>query len=74
FLSAHNLVRVRHGAAPLTWSQQLVDAAQNCAQQCQFKHSGGAIESYGENLPAGTSSNYQLEDGIKQWADEESAY
>lgn len=30
--------------------------------------------SFGENLAAGTGKNYQLEDGIKQWADEVKDY
>lgn len=70
----HNSVRGRHGANDLTWSQELVNAAQSWAERCQFKHSGGAVGSFGENLAAGTGKNYQLEDGIKQWADEVKDY
>jgi hypothetical protein len=47
YLDAHNTLRAKHGAAPLTWSDTLATYAQNWANRCVFEHSAGP---YGENL------------------------
>ena len=46
-LNAHNDFRAQHGAAPLTWSDTLANAAQSWADRCVFEHSGGAVGPYG---------------------------
>jgi len=38
----------------LSWSGDLAAAAQGYADQCQFRHSNGALGPVGENLVAGT--------------------
>lgn len=70
YLSGHNKLRATHGASPLTWSDELAAAAQKWANNCVFKHSGGTLGPFGENLAAG-SGDFSIQDGIKAWADEE---
>ncbi|KAG6878413.1 hypothetical protein C0993_007014 [Termitomyces sp. T159_Od127] len=74
YLSAHNKVRAQHGAAPLTWSNNLASKAQTWANNCVFKHSGGSLGPFGENLAAGTGSSYGIPTAIKGWTDEVSEY
>ncbi|KAH0590520.1 hypothetical protein H2248_000667 [Termitomyces sp. 'cryptogamus'] len=74
YLSAHNTVRAQHGAAPLTWSNDLASKAQTWANKCVFQHSGGSLGPYGENLAAGTGSSYGIQAAIKSWTDEASQY
>lgn len=47
YLSAHNNERAQHGAAPLTWSNDLSAKAQQWANGCVFKHSGGSLGPFG---------------------------
>jgi uncharacterized protein YkwD len=47
YLSAHNTVREKHGAANLTWNDTLADAGQQWANGCKFEHSGGSLGPYG---------------------------
>ncbi|PAV21161.1 PR-1 [Pyrrhoderma noxium] len=70
YLDSHNSVRAKHGAKPLTWSDNLASVAQNWANRCVFKHSGSK---YGENLAAG-SGDFSIPAAIKLWADEASSY
>ncbi|KAF6766373.1 PR-1-like protein [Ephemerocybe angulata] len=72
YLDAHNSVRRNHGAADLTWSDSLAAAAQKWANNCQFKHSGGSLGAFGENLSAGT--NMDIAGAVKLWADEAPQY
>lgn len=41
YLNAHNTVRAKHGAAALTWSDDLASKAQQWVKGCAFKHSEG---------------------------------
>ena len=50
YLSAHNDMRAKHGAKPLTWSNELASKAQQWADGCVFKHSGGSLGPYGGRL------------------------
>jgi hypothetical protein len=43
YLQAHNSVRARHGARPLSWSNELQAAAQRWADRCVFEHSRGQL-------------------------------
>nr|WKW83178.1 PR2 [Flammulina filiformis] len=55
FLSAHNSVRIQHGANMLTWSAKLAEAAESWADSCQFTHTSGVLAdgtAYGENMVA----------------------
>lgn len=75
-LAAHNQVRARHCAAPLSWSPKLAQVAQQWAdslrsQGCKFGHSGGA---YGENLAAGTSGSLDGKAVTDMWYDEIKQY
>ncbi|KAI0720342.1 CAP domain-containing protein [Cerioporus squamosus] len=54
YLDAHNAVRAQFGASPLAWSDDLQAKAQGYAEQCQLKHSDGALGQVGENLAAAT--------------------
>ncbi|KAF9478051.1 PR-1-like protein [Pholiota conissans] len=74
YLQAHNSVRAQHGAAPLTWNDNLSSKAQQWANNCVFKHSGGSLGPFGENLAAGTGSSYGISAAVKSWADEVSQY
>ena len=56
YLDAHNAVRAQFGASPLAWSDDLQAKAQGYADQCQLKHSDGALGDVGENLAAATGS------------------
>lgn len=47
YLSAHNTIRAQHGAAPLTWSDELASKAQEWANKCVFQHSGGTLGPFG---------------------------
>jgi uncharacterized protein YkwD len=75
-VDAHNLVRAKHCAAPLTWSPKLAQVAQRWANSlrdkgCAFGHSNGA---YGENLAAGTTGMLDPEAVVKMWYDEVAQY
>ena len=75
-LAAHNRVRAKHCADPLTWSLKLADVAQKWANHlrdtgCTFGHSGG---SYGENLAAGTIGVLDPEATVAMWYDEIKLY
>lgn len=76
-MNEHNRFRALHGAAPLTWSQTLADAAASWASHCVFQHSGGTLGPYGENLAAnageGTGTTAALA-GIQLWEDEAPDY
>jgi uncharacterized protein YkwD len=73
-LSAHNSFRAQHGASPLSWSDDLASKAQQWANGCDFKHSGGSLGPFGENLAAGTGSSYNVNTGVGQWTSEQSEY
>jgi len=76
FVDAHNAVRAKHCAPPLTWSPKLATVAQKWADTlkakgCAFGHSGGQ---YGENLAAGTEGVLDPEATVKMWYDEIAKY
>jgi len=73
-LSAHNSFRASHGAPAMTWSNNLAAAAQSWANGCKFKHSGGTLGPFGENLAAGTGSSYTANTGFDDWIAEEPQY
>jgi len=76
YLHFHNTIRMQHGATNLTYAQDLAAAAQNWANNCKFKHSGGTLGPFGENLAAGAGSGkdfeYSIGQGIKSWTGEAS--
>jgi len=74
YLSTHNSFRAKHGAAPLEWDNQLAGKAQQWANKCVFKHSGGTLGPYGENLAAGTGGSYNINAAVKSWTDESTSY
>jgi hypothetical protein len=47
WLSDHNSVRAQYGASDLTWSDDLSSKAQQWANGCVFKHSGGTLGAFG---------------------------
>ncbi|KAJ7337710.1 CAP domain-containing protein, partial [Mycena albidolilacea] len=57
YLSAHNMVCAKHGAVALKWNNSLAVAAQKWADKCVFKHSGGTLGQFGENLAAGAPAS-----------------
>ena len=63
-------MRAQHGAADLTWSDDLAASAQTWANNCVFKHSGGTLGPFGENLAAGTGSSYGIASAVKSWTHE----
>ena len=77
FVDAHNRVRAKHCAAPLTWSKKLADVAQKWANTlrdkgCVFGHSPG--QKYGENLAAGTQGALDPSSTVDMWYDEIKLY
>jgi len=64
-INYHNYWRQRHGAQPLTWSDDLANYAAGNTGSCQMQHTGGP---YGENLAMGTSLD--AHEGIQMWYDE----
>ncbi|KAF8912841.1 CAP domain-containing protein [Gymnopilus junonius] len=74
YLAGHNTIRAQHGASPLTWNDNLASKAQQWANNCKFVHSGGSLGPFGENLAAGTGSDYGIATAIKSWTDEVSQY
>ncbi|EKM57288.1 uncharacterized protein PHACADRAFT_208390 [Phanerochaete carnosa HHB-10118-sp] len=74
YLSAHNSVREQHGAAALTWNNELAAKAQQWADGCIFQHSGGTLGPFGENLAAGTGSSFGIASAVGSWASEASQY
>ncbi|KAI0762912.1 CAP domain-containing protein [Fomes fomentarius] len=74
YLQAHNSVRSQHGAAALSWSDDLAAKAQEWANNCVFQHSGGKLGKFGENLAAGTGGSYGIGPAVKSWTDEVSDY
>ncbi|HEX7837394.1 MAG TPA: CAP domain-containing protein [Kofleriaceae bacterium] len=76
WVDAHNRVRQKHCAKPLTWSPQLAQVAQRWANSlrdkgCAFGHSGGK---FGENLAAGTTGTLDPESVVRMWYDEVGQY
>jgi hypothetical protein len=58
----------KHGASALTWADDLEAAAQKWANNCVFKHSGGTLGPFGENLAAGTGASYTIATAVNSWA------
>ncbi|EJF62380.1 PR-1-like protein [Dichomitus squalens LYAD-421 SS1] len=56
YLDLHNNLRSQVGMPDLQWSDDLAAKAQSYAEQCQLKHSDGALGPVGENLAAATGS------------------
>lgn len=52
-LKGHNSFRALHGASPLTWNEDLANAAKSWASRCVFEHSGGKVGPYGGTPPRG---------------------
>lgn len=76
FVDAHNRVRAKHCAKPLTWSTKLAQVAQQWANTmrdrgCAFEHSNGK---YGENLAGGTAGTLDAGAVVGMWYDEVSQY
>lgn len=72
-LQAHNDLRSKHKAKPLTWSSELASAAQDWSDKCIFQHGKGQAIGAGENLSAYTGSDDVLS-AIRMWTDEASSY
>lgn len=73
-LTGHNNARAQHGASPLTWSDDLANAASTWISGCVFEHSQGKVGSYGENLFAGSGDGYTITDAINDWMSEAKDY
>lgn len=71
-LSIHNQDRAMHSAQPLTWDDTLASAAQSWASKCQWEHTPN--NPYGQNIAAGTGSNYGAADAANMWYNEISQY
>jgi len=75
-VAAHNAVRERVGAKPLTWSAQLATVAQKWADTLlarnQFEHSHNRL--YGESLFEITGGASTPKDVIEDWASESKSY
>ncbi|KAH8647614.1 CAP domain-containing protein [Tricladium varicosporioides] len=67
-LAGQNWYRDQHGASPLVWNDSIAAYAQNWANACNFKHSGGPT---GENLAAGASTPLVTSD---MWGQERTTY
>ncbi|EGU12991.1 Glutaredoxin [Rhodotorula toruloides ATCC 204091] len=77
-LAAHNDFRATHHADPLAWNATLAAAAEKWTKNCQWKHSGGAVGPFGENLfmvsPVDQNAQLDPKPGIGSWNDEEKMY
>lgn len=76
FVAAHNAVRAKHCAGPLTWSTKLAAYAQKWADTlrakgCAFDHSHGP---YGENLAAGSEGVLDPAGTVDYWYSEIKQY
>lgn len=75
-VAAHNAVRMRVGAPPLSWSAKLAQVAQQWAETLirngTFQHR--TPHSYGENLFEITGAAAGPEDVVKDWAAEARNY
>src|SRR5262249_28015552 len=76
FVDAHNRLRAKHCAPPLSWSAKVAASAQKWANAlrdrgCQLGHSQGQ---YGENLAAGTSGTLNAATVVAMWYDEVKRY
>ncbi|GAA5974571.1 hypothetical protein JCM5350_001196 [Sporobolomyces pararoseus] len=72
-LQAHNDLRAKYKAGPLTWSTDLATAAQQWTDKCIYQHGQGKIIGAGENIAAYTGADNVL-GAIKMWSDEASQY
>jgi uncharacterized protein YkwD len=75
-VEAHNRVRAKHCAGPLSWSPALARSAQKWAttlrdRGCALGHSGGP---HGENLAAGTEGTLDAGSVVGMWYDEVKNY
>lgn len=76
FLSAHNSVRIQHGANMLTWSAKLAEAAESWADSCQFTHTSGVLAdgtAYGENMVA-AAGELPIATAVEAFLSDQSAY
>ncbi|GAA5955140.1 hypothetical protein JCM3765_003206 [Sporobolomyces pararoseus] len=72
-LRAHNDLRAKYKAGPLTWNTDLAAAAQQWTDKCIYQHGQGRNIGAGENIAAYTGSDNVL-GAIKMWSDEASQY
>ncbi|GAA5882051.1 hypothetical protein JCM16303_005578 [Sporobolomyces ruberrimus] len=72
-LSAHNELRAKYKAKPLTWSIELASAAQSWTDTCIYQHGKGHEIGAGENIAAYTGSDNVL-GAISMWSNEASLY
>jgi len=88
-LKAHNVVRIKHGLQPLTWSAKLAQYSQEWADNlcasgsCKMVHRPGTPP-HGENLYWASALKWStgeravqgttIKDVVKVWADEEDWY
>ncbi|PWZ03211.1 PR-1-like protein [Testicularia cyperi] len=71
-LRYHNDDRARHEVPALKWDTKLVAAAAKWAAGCKWQHTPN--NQYGENLAAGTASDFGAGDATSMWYDEISEY
>ncbi|KAF4625774.1 hypothetical protein G7Y89_g12393 [Cudoniella acicularis] len=67
-VDGHNFYRSEHGSPPLVWNDTSAAYAQNWANPCVFKHSGGPT---GENLAAGGANPLV---SVDMWGTERETY
>ncbi|KAJ7478390.1 CAP domain-containing protein [Mycena latifolia] len=73
YSDAHNSIRSQYGTVPLQWNNTVAVKAQQWADLCKDKHSGGTLGPLGENLAAGTG-DFSITEAVKAWTDEGSDY
>lgn len=71
-LTIHNDDRAKHAASPLTWDATLASAAAKWAAGCKWQHTPN--NPYGQNIAAGTASNFGARDAADSWYNEISQY
>ncbi|GAA6004589.1 hypothetical protein JCM11491_002160 [Sporobolomyces phaffii] len=72
-LKAHNDLRAKHKAEPLSWSNELAAAAQSWTDKCVYQHGGGHAIGAGENIAAWTGGD-DISTGMTMWFDEAAQY
>jgi len=75
FLFAHNIIRARHNAPDLTWSDEYAAKAEAWADNCQLKGTGGVLSptQYGEHHVAATGL-FPISTAIGLFSQDESEY
>ncbi|KAG0199171.1 hypothetical protein BGX28_007518 [Mortierella sp. GBA30] len=72
-LLIHNQYRAKHHAPALVWNDTAADFGNEWISKCNFEHSGGGPNKFGENLAWGTGA-FDYKDAVDFWYSEVKNY